>query len=250
MNKYTAGLKRIEFAVTFACTGKCRHCSEGEHFSVGQHIGAKAAADAVRGAAQCRSISSCMTFGGEPMLFPDTVYAVHSAARDMDIPKRQLITNGFFSKSSRDIENAAEQLCLCGVNDILLSADAFHQETIPLEPVTEFSLQIRRRGISLRLNPAWLVSREHDNPYNRRASEIISRFEDMGIKSSEGNIIFPSGNALRYLSEYFVEETEYTNPYEEDPEDIRSVCIEPDGSVLNGNIYKSGIAEILEGYSP
>ena len=31
MNKYLKNLNRIEFVVTMACTGKCKHCSQGEH---------------------------------------------------------------------------------------------------------------------------------------------------------------------------------------------------------------------------
>ena len=33
MNKYLKNLNRIEFVVTMACTGKCKHCSQGEHRS-------------------------------------------------------------------------------------------------------------------------------------------------------------------------------------------------------------------------
>ena len=39
-----------------------------------------------------------MTFGGEALLRPETVYAAHAAARDAGVPRRQLITNGFFSR--------------------------------------------------------------------------------------------------------------------------------------------------------
>ena len=38
MNKYLENLNRIEFVVTMACTGRCIHCSEGEHKSSGKHI--------------------------------------------------------------------------------------------------------------------------------------------------------------------------------------------------------------------
>lgn len=37
MNKYIKNLNRIEFVVTMACTGRCIHCSEGEHKSGGEH---------------------------------------------------------------------------------------------------------------------------------------------------------------------------------------------------------------------
>ena len=50
------------------------------------------------------------------------------------IPVRQLITNGFFSRDGDRIKEAAGRLAQSGVNNLLLSVDAFHQETIPLAP--------------------------------------------------------------------------------------------------------------------
>jgi hypothetical protein len=91
------------------------------------------------------------------------------------------------------------------------------------------------------------VSREDDNPYNRRTRELLGKFEDTGISVGEGNIIFPEGNALKYLSEYFVGE-KVKNPYEEDPKDVRCVSFSPNGAVLDGNAYKRDVMEILRDY--
>ena len=43
-------------------------------------------------------IKTVMTFGGEPLLYADAVYEIMRAALRMNIPKRQVITNGYFSK--------------------------------------------------------------------------------------------------------------------------------------------------------
>lgn len=250
MNKYIAHLNRIEFVITYACSGRCKHCSEGSHNASGEHIDAKAAAKAVHEIAENYNITSLMTFGGEPLLFPEAVCAIHSEAGKMGIQKRQLITNGFFSKDSAKIKEVAENLAGSGVNDILLSVDAFHQEVIPLEPVKKFALEIKKQGVSLRTQPAWLVEKEHNNEYNCRTVQILEEFEAMGISQNDGNIILPSGNALKYLSEYFDMSKEYVSPYEENPADIRAVSIEPNGNVLGGNIYKTDIMQILESYVP
>lgn len=250
MNEYIKNLNRIEFVVTFACTGRCKHCSEGEHSGLGEHLDAEKAAAVVRDVAGRYHIDSVMTFGGEPLLYPETVYAVHAAAKELNIPKRQLITNGFFSKDTAKIKLAARNLAQCGVNDILLSVDAFHQETIPLEPVREFAAEIDRLGVRLRVHPAWLVDRGHDNPYNDRTDEILAEFEAMGISQSDGNIIFPKGNALKYLGAYYDMNKTYTSPYEDNPSDVQSISIKPDGDLLGSNIYKTDILEILERYTP
>ncbi|MBR6089950.1 MAG: hypothetical protein IKP86_08455, partial [Anaerolineaceae bacterium] len=184
------------------------------------------------------------------LLYPDTVCALHKTAAELGIPKRQLITNGYFSKKAERIGDVVRELAESGVNDLLLSVDAFHQETIPLEPVRTFAGCAVRSGIPVRLSPAWLVSREDRNVYNIRTNEILAEFADLQIPVGPGNEIFPSGNALKYLREYFDENVTESSPYDEDPEDIRSVSFSPNGDVLNGNVYKTDILEIIKSYRP
>ena len=190
-----------------------------------------------------------MTFGGEPLLYPDAVYAIMRVAREVAVPRRQVITNGYFSKDAARIREVAQALATAGVNDLLLSVDAFHQETIPLDVVMTFAEEAVRALIPVRLQPAWLVSVEDDNPYNRKTQEILAQFSHMGIPVGEGNVIFPEGNALKHLAEYFAEGRP-ENPYAEDPRDVRCLSFSPDGGVLGGNVYKQDIMEILRQYCP
>lgn len=249
MNKYFKNLEKIEFVVTYACTGRCKHCSEGDHDSCGKHIDAEVAAVAVRKIASVYDIKTVMTFGGEPLLFPETVYAVMSAASELNISKRQVITNGYFSKDAARIREVALRLAEVGVNDLLLSADAFHQEYIPIEPVKLFATEAKNAGVPIRIQPAWLVSRDDDNPYNIRTKEILAEFSSLGIAENEGNVIFPEGNALKYFAEYF-KDSAPENPYVEDPADVRCISFDPDGSALGGNLYEKDVMEIIEEYIP
>ena len=249
MNQFFKNLNKIEFVLTYACTGRCKHCSEGEHTSCGERIDPGIAADAVRKIAAEYDIKTVMTFGGEPLLYTDAVYAIMNTAKELNVHKRQVITNGYFSNNADKIREVAEQLAACGVNDLLLSVDAFHQETIPLDVVKQFATEAKKCGIPIRLQPAWLRSAVDDNPYNRKTREILGSFADMEIPVGEGNVIFPEGNALKYLAEYFKEElTE--NPYAEDPRDVRCVSFEPNGDVLGGNVYRNDIMEIIKDYVP
>lgn len=249
MNQYLKNLNKIEFVVTYACTGRCKHCSEGDHTSCGEHIDPQIAADAVRKIGSEYDIKMVMTFGGESLLYTDAVCAIMEAAKELNIPKRQVITNGCFSKNADKIREVAEQLALCGVNDLLLSVDAFHQETIPLCLVKRFAAEAKACGIPIRLQPAWLVSAADDNPYNRKTREILDSFRDMGISVNEGNVIFPEGNALKYLAEYFTDEIP-ENPYVEDPRDVHCVSFEPNGNVLGGNVYERDMMEMIRDYAP
>lgn len=248
-NQFFKNLNKIEFVITNACTGKCKHCSEGEHRSYGERIDPVIAADAVRKIAAEYDIKTVMTFGGEPLLYADAVYAIMTAAKNLNIPKRQVITNGYFSKDSDRIREVAERLAVCGVNDLLLSVDAFHQETIPLDIVKRFATAGKKCGIPIRLQPAWLVSATDGNPYNRKTREILESFAEIELPVGEGNVIFPEGNALKYLSEFFTDKPP-ENPYVEDPCDLRCISFLPNGDVLGGNVYKNDIIKIIKDYEP
>ena len=247
MNTCLKNLNRIEFVVTMACSGKCKHCSQGDHKS-NDSIDETLAIDAVRKIANEYNITSVMTFGGEPLLRPDIVCAIHKTATEMNIPHRQLITNGYFSKDYDKIKSVALMLSECGVNDILLSVDAFHQETIPLDIVKTFAQAVLDTRTPIRVQPAWLVNAEDDNQYNIRTRELITEFYDMGIAANEGNVIFPSGNALKYLGDFLKPTPENENPYWEDPTDIRAICFSANGDVLGSNIYQKDISLILADY--
>jgi organic radical activating enzyme len=249
MNPYLKNLEKIEFVVTNACTGRCKHCSEGDHASCGECIDSAVAAEAVCKIATEYDIKTVMTFGGEPLLYADAVYAIMKTAKELNILKRQVITNGYFSKNADRIREVAERLAECGVNDLLLSADAFHQETIPLDVVKQFAVQAKKCGIPIRLQPAWLRSAVDDNPYNAKTREILDSFADMKIPVGEGNVIFPEGNALKYLAEYFTDELP-KNPYVDNPRDVRCVSFLPNGDVLGGNVYARNIMEIIKNYAP
>ena len=249
MNQYLKNLKKIEFVVTNACTGRCKHCSQGDHNGENTKIDPKSAAELVRDVAKEYEIKTVMAFGGEPLLHPESVYAIHSAARDCGIARRQLITNGYFSNDPEKIAQVVRELAAAGVNDILLSVDAFHQETIPVDTVRAFATLARDSGIPTRLQPAWLNSKSYRCEYNLKTREVLDSFSDLGIPESDGNIIFPEGNALKFLSEHFVGSAP-ENPYVEDPGDLRCISIDADGGLLGENIYRKSPLEILEKYKP
>ncbi len=246
---YFKNLNKIEFVVTYACTGRCKHCSEGEHTDIGQSIDPEIAVNALKRVASEYDIKTVMAFGGEPLLYPDTTCAIMQAASGMNIPKRQIITNGFFSKDEERIREVVKNLEQSGINNILLSVDAFHQATIPLDIVKSFAREVKKTDICIFLQPAWLKSKTHDNPYNRKTREILDSFKDIGILENDGNVIFPEGNAKKYLAEYFTDDTPI-NPYVDDPRDVRCLSFSPDGSVLGENACQKDIMDIIKDYIP
>ena len=59
---YFDKLEKIEFVVTYACTGRCKHCSEGDHKPCGESIKPEVAAGAVHELTSVYPIRTVMVF--------------------------------------------------------------------------------------------------------------------------------------------------------------------------------------------
>lgn len=250
MNPFLKHLNKIEFAVTDACTGRCKHCSQGDHPICGEKMDPFLCAKVVEQVCKRYEIKTVMAFGGEPLLHLPAVESVMAQAKKSGVPVRQLITNGFVTSDSEKIQRIAERLFECGVNDLILSVDAFHQETIPIEVVKSFAEKAKNAKIPIRLQPAWLIAPSDENEFNQKTRALLGLFSELAIPVSEGNVIFPEGNARQYLAEYWKEGECPKNPYEEDPFDLRCLSVAANGDVLNGNLYREDILSIIKGYVP
>jgi MoaA/NifB/PqqE/SkfB family radical SAM enzyme len=258
-------LHRIEFLVTLRCTGKCKHCSIGPRLNQknGGSVHLDRAVEAIQKLSRRFSVESLMTFGGEPLLYADTVISIHKAAELSGIKKRQLITNGYFSKNPQIIRDTAGKIAHSGINGILISVDTFHQEVIPLDLVRLFVQELLGLNFQkIRLHPAWVVNSLHQNEYNMETRRILESFSDLEIATSNGNDISPAGNAAKYLKNF------YNLPQEMDMsircgqarytaqlDQVQSLSIEPNGDVaickfMIGNIYKDDINDIIDNYNP
>ncbi len=58
--------------------------------------------------------------------------------------------------------------------------------------------------IAMKLCPAWLVSETDNNPFNIQTRKMLAEFEMLKIPVGEGNVFFPSGNALKYFGRILV----------------------------------------------
>ncbi|WP_192930306.1 radical SAM protein [Alkaliphilus pronyensis] len=258
-------INRIEFFTTYQCSGKCKHCSVGKKINKSpdfKHIASKQASDTIKKLSQLFSVSSIMTFGGEPLLYPDVVYEIHETAALCGIGTRQLITNGYFSKNDERLMSVASMLKKSGVNNLLLSVDVFHQEFIPFQPVYNFAKYVKEVGINgFQLHPAWVVNEVYYSHYNLKTKEILAKFTDLQIPVSNGNNIFMGGNAVEYLAEYYdkpqldLSDSCGSMPYTEPLTNISSIQVIPNGNVMVcgfviGNIYNESIEEIVYRYNP
>lgn len=263
MNEYLT-VERIELAVTYLCNARCRHCySTWGKEGFPAHIDRSLAQEIVRRVGRKYRPESIMTFGGEPLLFPEIVYAIHKEALNMGIPSREVITNGYWSKEAEKTREIARKLAESGVNEIHISVDAFHQEHVPLEIVRRSAEACLEAGIEdIAWNPCWVVSEDDDNQYNRRTRSILKKLEDLPIRNSGGNVMEPEGFALINLKEFLPPREEIPAgkcgdiPYTDPLDSIKSIYVEPDGRIAVckdfqiGNASKTDIIDLIESYDP
>ncbi|MCL1878656.1 MAG: radical SAM protein [Defluviitaleaceae bacterium] len=256
-------LKRIEFVMTYQCSGHCKHCSFGEKINSknDKHVSARHASQAIEELAKIFPITSAMAFGGEPLLYAEETCEILATAARCGIEGVELITNGFFTKDDARCKEVATALKAAGVTAVMISVDAFHQETIPLEAVYTFARYVKEAKIPyVDLHPAWVVDKSHDNPYNVKTQKILSAFADLNLPVSSGNNIFPAGNAAKFLAEYYdapklnLSDTCGSVPYTDPLTNITSLSIVPGGDVMVcggfaiGNVQN--IRETIADYDP
>lgn len=181
-NPYLKHVKRLEFSVTHRCRSRCAHCALGPDRLDGELLPEDAAA-ALEAVDRACALESVLTFGGEPLLCVPTVCAVHQQAEDRGIPRRQLITSGCFTHDKALREHTADRLEASGVNEILLSVDAFHTEHLPIAEQYAFARALCEAGLGsvTVLHPAWLKGPESRDPYDAKTRACLRRFEPLRL---------------------------------------------------------------------
>jgi len=266
MKRYLA-VNRIEFAVTYLCNSKCRHCELGEEAERKKfpgHTDKDLAVEIVRKVGKKYSPESIMTFGGEPLLYPEIVCAIHEEATKVGIPVRDVITNGFWSRKTEKIQEIANNLTKSGVNQVSISVDCFHQEFIPLEIVKKAAESLLEAGMAhISWNPCWVMSKDHDNRYNRKTKVILEELKkDLPIEDDDGNTAQPEGRAILWLKDFLPPRIKMPKgkcgdiPYTGELDSVKTLYVEPDGriAVCNefhiGNASETDIIDIIENYDP
>jgi hypothetical protein len=258
-------VNRLEFAITYRCNSHCKHCHVGEaqRRSTPSAIDQALAVDIVQRVAAAYDMRSIMTFGGEPLLYPEVVCAIHAAATQAGIPHRSIITNAGTPRAPDRSRHVARRLAASGVTDVHISVDGFHQEHVPLDAVEANVRAYVEAGIPrLVWNPCWLGSRADDNEWNQRTRAVLEALAHLPVEEDQGNVVQPDGNAQRWLAPYLPDPIPLPSgtcedvPYGGRLDQVECISIEPGGEVsvcwdwTIGTAVPGTIVELLEAYDP
>ena len=262
MSRYI-NLNRLEFIASYQCSSRCRHCAVGKLSASSARLDPDLAAGVLRELSQQYDLQSVMIFGGEPLLYPDFVRAVLHEATALDIPRREIITNGYWTNDTNKTLDIARVLAGAGVNKINVSVDAFHQEHIPVEKVVISVKALWDAGIrDMKWNPCWLDSEDDANEYNLKTRAILDELNrTLPLETGSGNVMEPRGRALEHFQSFFKPAFDWSTqscadtPYTDRLDDICSLCVEPNGDIpvcgyVLGNVTETAVTRVLDDYNP
>lgn len=257
MSKFTEKIKEIRFEITYACNSRCRHCVSARR-NTGAYLEAKPAVEMLRELSKASRLSTVSIYGGEPMLYPDTVAAICSTARELGIPQRRLSTNGGLWEQISEMEKQVDMILSSGVTEVALSVDTFHMEFIPLIRQHTFAKLLISKGFQgLKLHPVWVVSQGNDNLFNLETKECLRIFRDIDVPIDEGTVIQPEAEAKKYLDRFY-QKGLFDRKFRCGDEigtvrldEPAVIGVRPDGDVTIccftiGNLRQKGILEILD----
>lgn len=264
MNKFM-NINRVEFSITQRCTGRCKHCSVATKHNNEKvyEVDEQVLFDALEELCRLYSIESMMTFGGEPLLRAELTCALLRLGKQLHIKERHLITNGFFSRDLKRINQVAKLVADSGVTGVCISVDAFHQAFIDLKYVISFVRALKQEGCTeISFHPAWVVNKEDNNSYNQETHAILASLSFLNIPVDEGNNISLIGNAALYLKDFYPKQSLENKqkcgeiPYTNALDHIRFLTIEANGNVQIcksfslGNLEQQSIGSMIDTYDP
>jgi len=252
-------LRRLEFTLTTQCNSQCIHCQAEASPLRKDVMNVKNAHNYLMEATAVSNLESFMVFGGEPMLYPERAIAIFEKAKQLGIPKIEMITNGFWGGDKERARRLAERLKAAGLNEVNVSVDAFHVQHIPVECPWNAAVSLLNAGIdSVKWNVAVVESIDAENKYDKRTRQILEKLEPTGIPINFVKII-PAGRAVENLYEFFEHEPLHgpciCDPILGNPlKNPESICIEPSGEVdvcwhlSIGNAKKTPLSRIIRKY--
>lgn len=206
--------------------------------------------------ASVTKLGSFMIFGGEPMLYPERAVKLFQKANELGVPEIELITNGFWGKDASRAKGLATQLKDAGVNEVLISVDAFHLPHIPLDYPRSAALACQDAGIKrTRWNVAILESDNALNQFDRQTSRIMQILAPLSLEVN-ANKIWPQGRARRTLSEFFLRQSLEGKCPEAETTLVNPTCVTIDSrgwasicwSLSIGNAKKEPLSKMLMSY--
>jgi hypothetical protein len=199
-------------------------------------------------------------FGGETLLYPELLFNVIREVKKFEVPRVSVITNGFWGENEKLAKKYAKNLKNAGLDKLIVSVDAFHQEFIRLE-IIKTVLQAAKdaRIENIKIDAKVLGALEEDNVFNERTKALLKEIQrdfDVEIDIKPVSLYGRAAHTLaRYLpSKGIPKERCSSLHYYGSLKEPTGIEIEPNGwvwiciGIAIGNAKTDALSQILQKY--
>lgn len=181
----------IAFSYTLNCNARCAHCGVNGGPKRRGKLGVEKTIAAIKVAAQA-GIKVAGFTGGEPLLYTDDLTTIMQTCHDAYGTVFSLTTNGYWAFSAKAARSLVDRLASAGLIKLRMSADAYHQEFVPLERVIMAVEAGLARGIKVRVDGVVGLN-------DRETAKIFSVLRKYPIALGMQPLL-PAGRAAEVLS--------------------------------------------------
>ncbi len=192
-------VKNVGFLLTFKCLSICSHCS----YKAGPtRVGCMDLVDAEKWMGELvgnQSLQRLTIHGGEPFIYFEVLKNTINKAWRLKIPQIWIITNAYWADTKETALAKLEELREVGLSSITFSADAFHQEHIPLESIRYAIQAAQLTGFEKITIDSYVLHAETGNDSFRDKLQDLLDFPN--VKFSKYPVRF-DGRAAESLANY------------------------------------------------
>ena len=252
----------IIFNLTYDCSLQCPHCF---YYPQPTSRGAFTVArlgEIIESMRDLAPVKEIHYTGGEPFLYYERLVEAVALARDLGATRITCSTNCYWADELEKTRDMLGRLKSAGLTWFLISADAFHQDAVPLENVriaSQVRVELGLQGND-ELSVVTFIDRDYEHPFNTRTREIVEQIRSWGHGASLHSSM-PYGRGHELVPQDVCKMTRATRRCWEfrtwsfiEPAGPRTVIIGPDENVMVcygvslGNLQDRRLPELIRDY--
>ena len=176
----------IIFNLTYDCTLNCIHCFHYPQPKSRGVFSCERLREIIESMRDTAHVKEVHYTGGEPFLYYDRLEEAVALAQELGATRITCSTNCYWADQLSKARRIIGRLKEVGLTWFLISADAFHQDEVPLEHV-RIASQVRAE-MELQgnddLSVVAMISPKYEHPFNTKTKKIVEAIRSWGHGAS------------------------------------------------------------------
>ncbi len=252
----------IIFNLTYDCSLRCPHCFYYPQAGSRGWLTTQRVREIIESMRDTASVKELHFTGGEPFLDFELLLEMVSLAKELGARRITCSTNCYWATDLDAARQRLSRLKQAGLTWFLISADAFHQDEVPLENVriaAQVRVELGLQGND-NLSVVAMIDPDYQHPFNTRTREIVDQIHGWGHGASLHNSM-PYGRGHELVPDELCTMARATRRCWDfrtwgfiEPDGPRTVIIGPDENVMVcygvslGNLRDTPLPQLIQGF--